>query len=42
MEDVQTQEEADMLAFRLLSRLPWQQELKQAARGFAAKALARY
>lgn len=42
MADCQTQEEADMLAFRLLRYLPSLPNLKNAATGFAATALARY
>lgn len=42
MDEVQTQEEADMLAFRLLRHLPDLPGLKSAATGHAATALARY
>ncbi|MCM1004708.1 MAG: hypothetical protein NC402_00235 [Prevotella sp.] len=42
MADVQTQEEADMLAFRLLRQLPYHPALKAAASGYAATALSRY
>lgn len=42
MEQAQTQEEADMLTFRLLRRLPFMPALKEQATGYAAKALVRY
>lgn len=42
MAETQTQEEADMLAFRLLRRLPFLDSLKAKATGYAATALARY
>lgn len=42
MSQTQTQEEADMLAFRLLRYLPFLAELKQSASGYSANALARY
>ena len=42
MEQTQTQEEADMLAFRLLRYLPVLPDLKTVATGYAATALARY
>lgn len=42
MDEVQTQEEADMLAFRLLRYLPFLPELKESANGYAAVALSRY
>lgn len=42
MDEAQTQEEADMLAFRLLRYLSFLPELKEGANGYAAVALSRY
>ena len=40
--DAQTQEEADMLVFRLLRRLPCFAELKESCGGYGAVAMSRY
>lgn len=42
IQEVQTQEEADMLVFRLLRHLPFFADLKAESSGYAAVAMSRY